>query len=417
MLLQKGGECVYFGDVGKDSNVLVDYLTRNGAPVPGDANPAEFMLEAIGAGSAKRMGEDDWGVIWRNSPEFTDVKTEIEKLNADALAKPDDTTPDQKKEYSTSFFHQFWTILNRTNVSLWRNPDYQYTRLFSHAAIGLVTSLTFLKLDDSYRSLQYRVFAIFIVTVLPALIIAQIEPQYIMSRQVFNRESSSKMYSSTVFALTQIISELPYSVLCAVVFYLLWYFPIFGTTQDSSRAGYQFAMVLITEIFSVTLGQAVAALAPSIPIAALFNPFLLVIFSLFCGVTIPKPNLNIFWRSWMYELNPFTRLVAGMVTTALHEQPVVCNAKNSEFFNFQAPNGESCGAYAGAFASAAGGYLQDPNATDCNFCPASVGDTFYSALDLNFSNRGRDIGIFVCYIFSNVFIILVAARFLKYAKR
>jgi ATP-binding cassette, subfamily G (WHITE), member 2, SNQ2 len=62
------------------------------------------------------------------------------------------------------------------------------------------------------------------------------------------------------------------------------------TQQQStpSRAGYAFAMVLITEIYSVTLGQAVAALSPSIIVAALFNPFLLVIFSLFCGVTIPR---------------------------------------------------------------------------------------------------------------------------------
>lgn len=47
-------------------------------------------------------------------------------------------------------------------------------------------------------------------------------------------------------------------------------------------------MVLITEVFSVTLGQAVAALSPSIFVAALFNPFLLVIFSLFCGESMNR---------------------------------------------------------------------------------------------------------------------------------
>jgi ATP-binding cassette subfamily G (WHITE) protein 2 (SNQ2) len=43
-----------------------------------------------------------------------------------------------------------------------------------------------------------------------------------MARMVFNREASSKMYSTTVFAGSQIISEMPYSILCAVAFYLLW---------------------------------------------------------------------------------------------------------------------------------------------------------------------------------------------------
>ena len=64
------------------------------------------------------------------------------------------------------------------------------------------------------------------------------------------------------------------------------------------------------------------------------------------GVTIPQPNLNVFWKYWLYyvcvhsykepqaeshaysfsvyQLNPFTWLVSGMTATALHDLPVVC---------------------------------------------------------------------------------------------
>lgn len=159
LLLQRGGECVYFGGVGKDSNVLVDYLERNGAPVPDEANPAEFMLEAIGAGSRKRMGGGDWHEKWLNSPEFAETKNEITQLNAVAMETPDDKTPDQLREYSTSFWFQFKMILRRDTIKMWRDADYQYTRLFSHMAIALVTSLTFLQLGNNARDLQYRVFA------------------------------------------------------------------------------------------------------------------------------------------------------------------------------------------------------------------------------------------------------------------
>ena len=38
LLLQHGGETVYFGEIGKDSKALVDYFARNGAPCPPDAN-------------------------------------------------------------------------------------------------------------------------------------------------------------------------------------------------------------------------------------------------------------------------------------------------------------------------------------------------------------------------------------------
>lgn len=68
-----------------------------------------------------------------------------------------------------------------------------------------------------------------------------------------------------------------------------------GFNTDSNRAGYAFAFsasrleplyirqeadlsptVLLVEMFAVTLGQAVAALAPTIYSAAMTNPFLLV---------------------------------------------------------------------------------------------------------------------------------------------
>lgn len=55
-----------------------------------------------------------------------------------------------------------------------------------------------------------------LLKVLPAIIIAQVEPMFIMGRQTFIREASSKMYSQVIFATAQLAAETPYSVLCAV---------------------------------------------------------------------------------------------------------------------------------------------------------------------------------------------------------
>lgn len=43
--------------------------------------------------------------------------------------------------------------------------------------------------------------------------------------------------------------------------------------------------VVLSEFFATTLGQAVAALSPSIYMASIFNPLLTLIFTLFCGVS------------------------------------------------------------------------------------------------------------------------------------
>jgi ATP-binding cassette, subfamily G (WHITE), member 2, SNQ2 len=255
--------------------------------------------------------------------------------------------------------------------------------------IALITGLTFLQLGDSASDLQYRVFVIFIATVVPALILAQVEPTYILARNIFIREDSSKMYSPWIFSLGQLLAEMPNSLLCAVTFFLLLTYPA-GFQTASSRAGYQFLIILITEIFSVTLGQAIAALSPSIFIAALFNPFMLVIMSIFCGVTIPKPNMVKFWRVWMYPLDPFTRLVSGMVSTEL--QGRVVNCKVSELQTFNPPSGQTCGDYAREFLKIATGHIVNENATsDCGYCQYTTGQNFFEPLGIFFDDRWRDL--------------------------
>lgn len=257
LLLQRGGQTVYFGGIGKDSHILRDYLSRNGAECPPNANPAEYMLEAIGAGSRKRVGDKDWAERWVESPEFSQVKEEIQKLKAEALAKPDEASEGKGvTQYATPLWTQLQVVGERTFISFYRRPDYGLTRVIMHVAIALLVGLTFLNLNDSVGSLQYRVFAVFYVTVLPAIIISMVEPTYILARDTFVREASSKMYSEVVFAMTQLMAEMPYSIISAVCFYLLvrlpsvtpvlalvdtlpqWYFPM-GFSKVPSRAGYR----------------------------------------------------------------------------------------------------------------------------------------------------------------------------------
>lgn len=88
LLLEQGGETVYFGDIGKDSQVIQDYFARNGASCPPNVNPAEYMLEAIGAGLSPRVGPRDWKDVWLDSPECQRVRAEIDEIKAQGLAIP-----------------------------------------------------------------------------------------------------------------------------------------------------------------------------------------------------------------------------------------------------------------------------------------------------------------------------------------
>lgn len=162
LLLKSGGNTVYFGDIGKDSHVIREYFARQGAHCPPDANPAEYMLEAIGAGSKRRVGDKDWADRWVESQEFEQVKREIEEINRDAMSKEDAVDPEASKTYATPFFTQLRIVSSRTTKAFYRQPDYEFTRLFNHISISLFTSLTFLMLGNNLVTLQYRVFDIFI---------------------------------------------------------------------------------------------------------------------------------------------------------------------------------------------------------------------------------------------------------------
>ena len=93
LLLEKGGETVYFGEIGQDSGVIREYFGRYGAHCPSNVNPAEYMLEAIGAGVTPRVGNRDWKDIWSESPEFVRMKDEIATIKKTALLEDE---PDQK---------------------------------------------------------------------------------------------------------------------------------------------------------------------------------------------------------------------------------------------------------------------------------------------------------------------------------
>lgn len=72
LLLKRGGEVVFFGTLGQNSSELIDYLsTRAPAhPFRFPANPATWMLEVIGAGTAAQTQTLDFGAVRSSMTDF-----------------------------------------------------------------------------------------------------------------------------------------------------------------------------------------------------------------------------------------------------------------------------------------------------------------------------------------------------------
>lgn len=145
LLLQRGGETVYFGDIGHDAKDLLAYFSKYGAHCPHDANPAEWMLDAVGAGQAPRIGDKDWGEIWRDSEELAATKEEITRIKRERSAEVGNTPQIEQKEFATPLWHQIRVVNARQQKAFWRAPNYGFTRFFNHVTIALLTGLMFLQ--------------------------------------------------------------------------------------------------------------------------------------------------------------------------------------------------------------------------------------------------------------------------------
>ena len=123
-------------------------------------------------------------------------------------------------------------------------------------------------------------------------------------------------------------------------------------------------------------------------------------FTLFNGVVRPYSQLSVFWRYWMYYINPSTYWIGGVLAATLNNTPVRCAPEEAAYFN--PPPGQTCGSYAETFANMATGYLTNPDATNnCGYCPYSSGVDYMATLNIKPSDKWRNFGIFLAFCVSN----------------
>lgn len=123
-------------------------------------------------------------------------------------------------------------------------------------------------------------------------------------------------------------------------------------------------------------------------------------FGLFNGVVRPFSELPVFWKYWMYYINPSTYWIGGMLAATLDGIPVQCDP--SETARFDPPPNQTCEDYAQSFADMAGGYLLNRDATEgCMYCPYQQGNQYLSTLNISASEKWRDFGIFLAFCISN----------------
>ncbi|KAJ5093924.1 CDR ABC transporter [Penicillium angulare] len=421
ILLQSGGRVVYNGPLGSDSRTLIKYFEINGGKkCSPHANPAEYMLEVIGAGNPDYKGQD-WGDVWENSQESKSISNQLRDIIHSRSTMQLEAINDDR-EYAMPLHVQVGAVTKRRFIAYWRNPEYIKGKFMLHIITGLFNTFTFWHLGNSSIDMQSRLFSIFMTLTISPPLIQQLQPQYLYSRRLYqSRESNSKIYSWTAFIVSSILPELPYSIVAGSIYFNCWYWGI-GFPRDSFTSGYAWMMLMLFECFYVGFGQFIAAFSPNELFASLLVPAFFTFTTSFCGVVVPYIALPHFWQSWMYWLTPFHYFLEGLLGVVTQNIPIRCVER--EEAHFSPPAGLTCEEYAKTYIETAGGYVREAGDGMCAYCQFSTGDEFVSSppkfiffkaneifltgslpqaasFNVFYAHKWRDYGVFCAYVVFN----------------
>ncbi|KAI0506555.1 ABC-2 type transporter-domain-containing protein [Xylaria bambusicola] len=405
LALNPGGNTFYFGPIGDNGKDVIEYFSQRGArPSPGK-NIAEFILETAARPHTREDGTKvDWNEEWRNSEQAEKVIEEIDGLKRVRSAATEDQQSGKKKEaykeYAASTYTQTVELTKRMFRQYWRDSSYLYGKLFVSVIVGIFNGFTFWKLGYSIQDMQNRLFTCFLIVTIPPTVVNAVLPKFFQNMALWEaREYPSRVYGWVAFCTANILAEIPAAIVSGTLYWALWYWPT-GLPTQSSVSGYVYLMTILMFLFMNSWGQWICAFAPSFTVISNILPFFFVMFGLFNGVVQPYSMIPVFWRYWIYYINPSTYWIGGVLAATLDGSPVECEV--AETARFDAPGGQTCGDYAGTFASSAGGYLLNPEArTDCQYCPYMTGNQYLATLNIDASEKWRDFGIFLAFCISN----------------
>ncbi|AOA62653.1 ATP-binding cassette (ABC) transporter [Komagataella phaffii CBS 7435] len=410
LLLRKGGQTVYFGDIGENSSVITGYFERNGARKCSPAeNPAEYILEVIGAGATASITEN-WFDVWIKSPESQEVSQEISTLvtrAGNSTSSVDDAA--HLGTFATPWHYQYQLVLQRTAQQFFRDMEYFMAKFMLLLSGGLLIGFSFWDVKHTIVGMQNAMFAVFSAMILSAPLSNQIQSKAIASRELYEaRESKSNTFHWSALLLSQFLVEIPYSVVFSTIFYICWYFPV-QLDNAPERAGvWWLHYCIFFQLYYISFALATVYFAPDLPTANVILSFLFNFIFAFCGVVQPVDMMPGFW-TFMNKVSPYTYFVQSFLGNVLHGREVHCAA--NEMTYIQPPSEQSCGEYLTPFIEEHTGYVANPGAfEDCGFCKFAVGDQYLSTVGIKYSYGWRNVGFYWVYIVFN----LSAMLFLYY---
>jgi hypothetical protein len=265
LLLMKGGNTVFFGELGKESVNLVNYFEGLGAePIEYGENPAAWMLSAYAGNSAPQ--DVDFPEAFRQSDQYKKLQDQIE-------ASKESPVEAKRIQYDSGFatpFKEQVHLMNRRIVAIYkRSPAYNLTRLMIALFYSFIIGSVFI--TKAYKDEQYlendaegvlsTIFLSLIIVGVTSITMAV--PVMKKIRDVFYKHRASGMLEHNSVAWALALGETPYICLVSVLFGAIYYGTV-GLFQVKSFGLFWVFFTLNIATYSY-FGQAFICLVRDIP--------------------------------------------------------------------------------------------------------------------------------------------------------
>ncbi|CAI8614417.1 unnamed protein product [Vicia faba] len=315
LLLKQGGKEIYVGPLRHHSSNLISYFEgiEGVSKIKDGYNPATWMLEVTSSSKEVELGID-FADLYKNSELYRRNKTLIKELS---IAAPGSTDLYFRSQYSRSFFTQCMACLWKQHWSYWRNPTYTAIRfLFSTVVAGLFGTMFWNlgskidKVQDLFNAMGSMYVAVLLLGIKNA---NAVQPVVAVERTVFYRERAAGMYSAFPYAFAQVVIELPYVFVQAVVYGLIVYAMI-GFDWSVVKILWYLFFMYFTFLYFTFYGMMSVAVTPNSHISMIVSSAFYSVWNLFSGFIVPRPKIPVWWR-WCSWENPVAWSLYGLVVS------------------------------------------------------------------------------------------------------
>ncbi|KAG2885856.1 ABC transporter G family member 31 [Phytophthora cactorum] len=403
ILLKRGGQSVFVGELGERCQKLVKYLEAvpSVKPCPPKQNPATWMLEVIGAGVSNDRARDlDFVDIFSKSDEKRNLD-EILLHPGITMTSPEWPELTFMKKRASKGSTQMYFLMKRFFNLYWRSPAFNLTRFGIVFGVAIICGLSFLSVDyTTYSGLVGGVGLVFMSTLFMAMAgFMGTLPVYSTDRAAFYRERAAQTYNSLWYFVATTVVEIPYVFGQSLLFIVIFY-PMVGF-QGFATAVLYWVHVSLFVLGQMYFAQLLIHAFPSIEVAAVMGALINSIFLLFAGFNPPASSIPAGYK-WLYTIVPQRFSIS--ILSAL----VFCDCPEEPTWNESLSEYENVGSNLGC---------QPLTGTPVTISHTTVKGYIESTFSYNYDDRWANFG----YVFVTIAIFrilsMLSLRYINHTKR